>query len=130
MSQSLLMEKASFNLPDILFFQKCAQKSMKSLPATYLNDAKKIKILVENYAEKMTLDALNMKNKYDLLGLYKGTPLNIKIMFSDVKTEDSIILYRCPLIRYCHDNAMCVEDLVHRVMLHELGHHFGCSFKN
>lgn len=130
MSQSLLTENTSFNLPDIPFFQECAGKSMKSLPDQYLNEVYKIKILVENFAEKKTLDALNMKNKYDLLGLYKGTPLNIKVMFSDVKTEDSIILYRCPLIRYCHDNTMSVEGLVHRVMLHELGHHFGCTFKN
>lgn len=130
MNKSYLTENTSFNLPDILFFQNCAKKSMQTLPISYRDEVHKIKIQVENFAEQETLKDLNMKNKYDLLGLYKGTPVNIKVLFSDVKTEDCIVLYRCPLIRYCHDNSMCIEGLVHRVMLHELGHHFGCTFKS
>ncbi|MES2252532.1 MAG: metallopeptidase family protein [Pseudomonadota bacterium] len=113
------------NLPAIQRLEQIAQQTLKTIPDALKEYAKKIQIVVENYADKETLNSLRIDDKYELLGLYRGTPVPIKTVFAHSTLPDSIFLYRCPLIRYSIENQEKIETLVQHVMMHELGHHFG-----
>ena len=115
------------NLPAIQRLEQIAHQTLDTIPETLKEYALKIRIVVENYADKETLKSLRIDDKYELLGLYRGTPIPIKSVFADSTLPDSILLYRCPLIRYALENKENIENLVQHVMLHELGHHFGYS---
>jgi hypothetical protein len=84
---------------------------------------------VENFADQETLDSLNIDNKYDLLGLYRGIPIPSKSKRSS-DLQDRIFLYRCPLIRYAREYEHDINTLTRHVLLHEMGHHFGASLSS
>jgi predicted Zn-dependent protease with MMP-like domain len=118
------------NLPAIQCLEQIAHQALSTIPDALKEYAHKIRIVVENYADKDTLHSLRIDDKYELLGLYRGTPIPIKAVFGHSTLPDSIYLYRCPLIRYSLENRENIENLVQHVMMHELGHHFGYSSGN
>ena len=118
------------NLPAIQRLEQIAHQTINTIPEALKGYAQKIRIIVENYAGKETLHSLRIDDKYELLGLYRGTPIPIKAVFAQSTLPDSIFLYRCPLIRYSIENKENIEILVKHVMMHELGHHFGYSSNN
>jgi predicted Zn-dependent protease with MMP-like domain len=115
------------NLPAIQRLEQIAAQTLSTIPEALKEYAQKIHIIVENYADQETLNSLRIDDKYELLGLYRGTPIPIKTVFAHSTLPDSIFLYRCPLIRYALENKESIEILIQHVMMHELGHHFGYS---
>ena len=62
-----------------------------------------------------------------LLGLYQGIPLTRRNTNYGAVLPDKITIYQGPLERlYGHDPRRLRRE-VHRVVLHELAHHFGIS---
>ncbi|HSS81442.1 MAG TPA: metallopeptidase family protein [Gaiellaceae bacterium] len=62
-----------------------------------------------------------------LLGLYEGIPLTKRSSFYAGAAPDKISIYRGPLERlYGHDPAL-LQQMIRRVVLHEIAHHFGIS---
>ena len=62
-----------------------------------------------------------------LLGLYEGVPLTKRSSFYSGAAPDKISIYRGPLERlYGHDPAV-LQQMIRRVVLHEIAHHFGIS---
>ena len=112
-------------LPLIQYIHDIATKAVLDLPALMRSEAGTVKIYVENFADIETLNSLRMTDKYDLLGLYRGTPLPVKSVFLGIDLEDSIFLYRCPLVRYAYENNESIDTLIKHVVTHELGYHFG-----
>ena len=125
MTKVLTKKTPVASFPAILCIENIAKEIISSIPLTLQEKVKKINIAVENYASKDILKSLSIEDKYELLGLYRGTPMQIKSIFHDSNLEDNIFLYRCPLIRYSYENNQCVTLLVKQVLMHELGHHFG-----
>jgi predicted Zn-dependent protease with MMP-like domain len=122
---SATTNSAAIDLPDIADFYVLAQKTLESLPERFERTTKSLIVKVENYADHETLLSLNLDDKYDLLGLYRGIPVPTKSTKSSFLIPDIIYLYRCPLIRYSLENQEALESLVNHVMIHEIGHHFG-----
>lgn len=113
------------DLPDLADLYTFAYQLLDSLPASYGNGIKKLTISIENFASILVLDKLNMSDKYELLGLYQGIPINEKINKYQYEDTDIIYLYRGPLIRYSRDNNRDLKKLVECVLLNEVSHHFG-----
>lgn len=113
------------SLPDLALLNRYAQESIDNLPGNFKKLACNLTVKVENFADDETLKSLHIKDKYDLLGLYRGVPIPVKALQPNLTLPDIIFLYRGPLIRYSRENNESLETLVHHVMLHEMGHHFG-----
>ena len=64
---------------------------------------------------------------FDLLGLYRGIPLDGKSSTSAVTEPDMVFLYRRPLLDYWCEIEEDLSILVRHVLIHEIGHHFGFS---
>ncbi len=115
----------SAEIPDLADIYSMGYKALVDLPQKYQPFLKSLIVRVENFPDANTLQNLQLSDRYDLLGLYKGTPLPQKTLNNRVNVPDFIYLYRCPLIRYARENQEAVNILVNHVMIHEIGHHFG-----
>jgi predicted Zn-dependent protease with MMP-like domain len=114
-------------MPDLTDIYTMAYKVLNSLPDKFQNHIQDLIIRIENFADEETLNNLKIEDKYDLLGLYRGVPLPLKEDSKPLSLPDLIYLYRCPIIRYAKENKETVSDVVHHVLIHEIGHHFGYS---
>lgn len=112
-------------LPAMIQLKELARESLRFILPEYVESAEKVSVVVENYADIHVLKSLHIEDRYELLGLYRGTPLPMKCVFESTSLPDTIYLYRCPLIRYSLEHEQPISLLVHQVMVHELGHHFG-----
>ena len=115
------------SLPDLTDIYELAYQVIEELPKKFRSYTHDIMIRVENFSDEQTLTSLNLMDKYDLLGLYRGIPIPLKASGSLVSVPDTIFLYRCPIIRFAEENCETIERLVKHVMIHEIGHHFGFS---
>ena len=62
-----------------------------------------------------------------LLGLYEGIPLTARTSWYAGAAPDKISIYRGPLERLYGHDAELLEQMIRRVVLHEIAHHFGIS---
>lgn len=115
------------HIPDLTDIYEMAYTVLEDLPQKFRSYTQSIMIRVENFADAETLESLNLSDKYDLLGLYRGVPLPLKMSGAIVSIPDTIFLYRAPVIRFAQEHDEEVGRLVHHVMIHEIGHHFGFS---
>ncbi|MBX3458124.1 MAG: metallopeptidase family protein [Candidatus Paracaedibacteraceae bacterium] len=114
-------------MPDLADLYTLAYKTLSSLPEKFKPFVKNLLVRIENFADDDTIKNLRLNDKYDLLGLYRGVPLPLKATPNSSNLPDIIYLYRCPLIKYASENSEKIEEIVHHVMIHEIGHHFGYS---
>lgn len=115
------------DLPDLAEIYALAYRTVNSLPQRFQAYTNSILVRVENFADPDVLAGLKLTDKYDLLGLYQGIPLPFKGVNDTLVVPDVIFLYRGPLIRFARENNEPLPHLVHQVMIHEIGHHFGFS---
>ena len=59
-----------------------------------------------------------------LLGLYEGVPLTSRGSHYSATSPDRITIYMAAICQSCRSEADVVEA-VRRVVIHEVGHHFG-----
>lgn len=116
------------DIPDLMEIYRMCDDIITGFPQKFKNYLENVLICVENFADPDTLCSIKVKDKYDLLGLYRGVPLPKKSGLSETGTlPDLIFLYRCPLIRFSHENREDLRHLIRHVIVHEVGHHFGLS---
>ena len=60
----------------------------------------------------------------DLLGLYEGIALTERNDMYGGHLPDRILIFRNPLLDYCDDEQMLVDE-VRITVVHEIAHHFG-----
>lgn len=115
------------DMPDLADIYTTAYRTLTNLPEKYKPFTQNLIVRVENYPGQDIVDNLKLSDKNDLLGLYRGVPLPLKLSATNSQLPDIIHLYRCPLIKYARDNHQPLTELIHHVMIHEIGHHFGYS---
>jgi predicted Zn-dependent protease with MMP-like domain len=98
-------------------FEESVEAAVESLPGDLRQAMSNVAILVE--AEPPAGEPL--------LGLYEGIPLTARTSAYAGAPPDKISIYRGPLERlYGHDPAL-LQQMIRRVVLHEIAHHFGIS---
>ena len=116
---------AKADVPDLTDVYEIAYQTIERLPPQFRPYTKSIIIRVENYPDDDMLESVNLIERNDLLGLYKGIPLPQKGYKIPMTLPDVIYLFRCPLIRYALENEQDLPKLIEHVMIHEIAHHFG-----
>jgi len=90
----------------------------------------KLEILVEDFpdtfiAQEMELD---LEEPFDLLGCYQSSPsASIGHMAMNTKHQDVLHLYRRPILDVWAETGENLTDVINRVIIQEIGHHFGFS---
>lgn len=60
-----------------------------------------------------------------LLGLYEGVPLTERTSAYGAVLPDKITIFRGPLVRHYGSTVEGLREEIHRVVRHEVAHHFG-----
>ena len=98
-------------------FEQSVQDALDSLPGDLSGQMSNVAVVVEEEPPP----------GQPLLGLYQGVPLTRRTSFYGAVPPDKITIYRGPLERHYGRDRATLESAVHRVVLHEVAHHFGIS---
>ena len=74
-----------------------------------------------------TLAELGIDDPFDLSGVYHGVDIGRKSSTDSGALPDRIILYRRAILDEWAAGDVTLERLVHHILIHEVGHHFGLS---
>jgi predicted Zn-dependent protease with MMP-like domain len=76
------------------------------------------------YMDNVAVFVKDLPPRPDLLGLYEGVPLTARGINYTGLMPDRITIYRVPICAMARSEDEVVEE-VRRVVIHEVGHHFG-----
>lgn len=107
--------------------ERIARAAIARLPAAFAAHLGDVVLIVEDYADDETLEALGIAHPLDLTGLYHGRPLGEKSSMDSGALPDRIHLYRRAILDEWIETGVRLDDLVAHVTIHEIGHHFGLS---
>lgn len=113
--------------PSAADIEVLARASLARIPAPFAAHLADVVLLVEEWADDETLDALEIDDPYELTGLYHGRPIGEKSSFESGAMPDRIHLYRRAILDEWVANGEDLATLVHHIVVHEVGHHFGLS---
>ncbi|MCX8476830.1 MAG: metallopeptidase family protein [Sphingomonas sp.] len=119
--------QAPSHAPDAAVIEALARDALARIPepfATHLGD---VVLLVEEFADDETLDAMGIEDPFELTGLYHGRPVGEKSAFDSGGLPDRIHLYRRAILDEWCDTGVSLQALVTHIVVHEVGHHFGLS---
>lgn len=102
-----------------------ALAALESLPPPIRRFAEGVVVRVLEFPDEDTKREMQLESPWDLLGLYRGVPLDRRSIL-DVRTDvDMIFLYRSPLLDAWCESGEDLTRIVRHVLIHEIGHHFG-----
>ncbi len=113
--------------PDAAAIEALARAALERIPEPFQTHLADVVLIVEDFADDETLEAMGIEDPFDLTGLYHGRPIGEKSAFESGALPDRIHLYRRPLLDEWAATGVTLEDLVTHVVVHEVGHHFGLS---
>ncbi|MFN3910814.1 metallopeptidase family protein [Hyphomonas sp.] len=114
--------------PSVEELLACADATFAQLPEFMRQAAGDVRILVMEFAEDDLLDELEIDDPLDLTGLYTGVPLTLDSVTQPAMERPLIYLFRLPILfEWAQRGDVTIEEMVHHVFIHELGHHFGWS---
>ena len=104
-----------------------ARGVLDQLPDPFSSSLGDVVLLVEEFADKATLDQMGIDDPFELSGLYEGIPLTERSVAESGTLPETIRLFRRPILDEWADGDDTLEHLVAHVLIHEVGHHFGFS---
>jgi predicted Zn-dependent protease with MMP-like domain len=104
-----------------------ARRALAALPEPFAGHLRHVVLLVEDFADEATLEALGIDEPFDLTGIYEGIPLTERSVEHSGTLPDRIRLFRRPILDEWASGEDSLEHLVGHVLVHEVGHHFGLS---
>jgi predicted Zn-dependent protease with MMP-like domain len=100
-----------------LDFEQCVEEAIASLPGDLREAMSNVAVVIEDEPPA----------GQPLLGLYQGVPLTLRTSAYGAVPPDKISIYRGPLERSYGGDRLLLRSQIRRVVLHEIGHHFGIS---
>ena len=107
--------------------ERLARAAIARIPEPFASHLADVVLIVEDFADDETLDAMGIEDPFDLTGLYHGRPVGEKSAFDSGGLPDRIHLYRRAILDEWAATGVALEELVSHIVVHEVGHHFGLS---
>jgi predicted Zn-dependent protease with MMP-like domain len=108
-------------------FTRLVARALDTLPEEIIEKLENVAVTIEEQPSPEVLEEMGLTTPDDLFGLYRGVPRPWRSIFAPLSEfPDKIEIYYKPIIHACtrpHE----IRDLVRRVVVHEVGHHFGMS---
>ncbi len=109
---------------DPLEFERLVAEVLDGLPDLFRERLENVAVVVEEWPDPETMRLAGVRHPAQLLGFYHGIPQTQRTHHYGLVLPDKISIYRRPILMRCR-NLEEVRATVRRVVLHELGHHFG-----
>ena len=113
--------------PTAADIEALARAALEDIPEGLRRRVRGIAILVEEFPDAATEQAMGLESPFELLGLYHGVSLDQKSVSDAPEDVDRVFLYRRPLLDYWCETGETLEAIVRNTLIHEIGHHFGLS---
>ena len=104
-----------------------ARSALAGLPPPFSDSLADVVLLIEDFADDETLDAMGIEDPFELSGIYEGVPLTQRSVEQSGTLPERIRLFRRALLDEWAGGTETLEHLVAHVLIHEVGHHFGLS---
>jgi predicted Zn-dependent protease with MMP-like domain len=104
-----------------------ARRTLDALPSPFRDSLGDVVLIVEDFADDQTLEAMGIEDPFELTGIYEGIPLTERSVEQSGTLPDRIRLFRRPILDEWSSVDDTLEHLVAHVLIHEVGHHFGLS---
>ncbi|MCM8558276.1 metallopeptidase family protein [Sphingomicrobium sediminis] len=122
------MDRRFGTAPSAEEMEKIAETAYARLPAQFTEHLGDIVFQVQDFAEPELLREMSIEEPYELTGVYEGIPMSERSVEHSGTLPDRIRLFRLPiLLEWCERGDETLEHLIHHVLVHEIGHHFGLS---
>lgn len=105
-------------------FESLVLEALDALPDYFRERLENVDVVVEEWADRVTLGQAQVQHPAALLGFYHGVPLTRRTRRYQLVLPDKISIYRRPIEMRCH-SAQEIRALVGHVLRHEIAHHFG-----
>jgi len=113
--------------PSLAELEEMAREALKTIPDEIKHHTHDLVIRVDDFPDEETEKEMGLETPFDLLGLYRGTPIGEKGAGHTAQNVDMVFLYRRPLLDYWCEMEEDLLGLIRHVMIHEIGHHLGLS---
>ncbi len=113
--------------PDLADMESMAREALRSIPNSLRSRITDVVIRIDDFPDTEIQRDMGLQNPFQLLGLYRGVPLDAKSVSDAPQHVDIIYLFRRPLLDYWCETGEDLAHLVRHVLIHEIGHHFGFS---
>ena len=116
------------HIPNLAEFEEMARAAWLAIPAGFREMAKDVVIVVQDVADRQTLEALGIDHPLQLSGLYHGVDLTRRSVTHPAPFTPMVYLYRRAIINeWLARESVTLQALISHVLVHEIGHHFGFS---
>jgi predicted Zn-dependent protease with MMP-like domain len=113
--------------PDPERIEYLARATLHRLPAEFHAFLGDIVIRIEEFADPEQLASVGLKDRRQLVGLYRGNPVSKQSVWASGTMPPTIFLFRQPLLARWRQTGASLEAVVNHLVVHEVGHHFGLS---
>lgn len=108
-------------------FERLVERAIASIPREFLTRVENLSFQVEDWADEETLAEVGFEDPRDLLGYYRGWPLDQRTHDYGQCLPDVIILYQGAVENYRHETGEPLLKIIGETVIHELAHYFGFS---
>jgi len=105
-------------------FEELVAEALDALPEHLGDRMHNVDVVVRDWPNPETMRQAGVDHPTELLGFYHGVPLTERGRNYYLVLPDKISIYRLPILRHCRTHKE-VRDTIHRVLRHEIAHHFG-----
>ena len=105
-------------------FERLVAQAIDDLPPAFREKLDNVEVVIEERADAETLRRAGARHPDQILGLYHGVPQTRRTHRYGLVLPDKISIYRRPILRQCRTPEE-VRSTIHRVLRHEIAHHFG-----
>jgi predicted Zn-dependent protease with MMP-like domain len=107
-------------------FEDLVAQALTELPQEFRGKLDNVEVTVEDWPDRATLRLAGVRNPASLLGFYHGVPQTKRTHSYGLVLPDKITIYQRPIEMRCRTLEE-VRSTIHRVLRHEIAHHFGLS---
>jgi predicted Zn-dependent protease with MMP-like domain len=105
-----------------------ATSIIEALPEELLEQCESINIVIEDLADEVIEQELDLDDPFDLLALYKsGKEISPGVQRKTADDDDTLILYRRAILDMWCDTGEDLTVLIRQVIIEELGRSFDFS---
>lgn len=105
-------------------FEALVVRAMETIPEMIRAQMDNVDVVVEQRPTKAQRASLDLAPDDLLFGLYEGTPLTQRGVFTEALLPDKITIFQGPLEDACATEEEMAEE-IRRTVVHEIAHHFG-----
>jgi predicted Zn-dependent protease with MMP-like domain len=113
--------------PSLAEIETYALAVFQRLPKHFRDLCSDLVIQVDDVASTEVLNALHIRSKFGLLGLFQGVGVPFRSESAPMQMPNMIWLYRRPILAYWATHDDTLGAIIQHVLVHEIGHHFGFS---